>query len=380
MKILSLKYEDLSTGWKLDLTEFNSHLTLLVGVSGVGKTRVLQAILNLQKLVYGEWELFIQWDIKFSTEKGKSYQWLGKNSQHKISTEEFVDYIRSIEYEKLYIDRELVVDRTANSTIFNEKETVKLPDDKSIIYFLKEEAIIKDIYYAFDKIIYNEIGKHFTYQSSFFPLTKEKLKIKINKYNTLDSIRNSNECLSNKLYFLYVNDKQAFDFLVDIYIDIFPYVEGLKIVLHSSQDLLSEQADEKFYPHIGIKERNVIEWIRRSQLSSGMLKTFIQLTEIYLAPDDSVILIDEFENSLGINCINEVTSSILASERNLQFIITSHHPYIINNIPIPYWKVVTRNGNIVKTTDAEKLGVGRSKHQAFTQLANLNAYSEGIES
>lgn len=112
-----------------------------------------------------------------------------------------------------------------------------------------------------------------------------------------------------------------------------------------------------------------------------MLRTLIHIAELYLCADDTVILIDEFENSLGINCINQITHSILASERNLQFIITSHHPYIINDIGPSHWKIVTRKGGVVTAIDAdEKIGVGKSRHQAFTQLANSSAYSEGIES
>ena len=65
-------------------------------------------------------------------------------------------------------------------------------------------------------------------------------------------------------------------------------------------------------------------------------------------------------------------------ERDLQFIITSHHPYIINNISYKNWKIVTRNGGVVTAKDATDYDIGKSKHQAFTQLINLDAYSEGI--
>ena len=131
---------------------------------------------------------------------------------------------------------------------------------------------------------------------------------------------------------------------------------------------------------VKIKEKSVLNWIEGSNLSSGMWKTLEHIAEIYLCADNSAILIDEFENSLGINCIDEITHQILASERNLQFIITSHHPYIINNIDYHYWKLVTRNGSVVQAEDATKYGIGRSKHEAFTQLINLDAYAEGIAS
>jgi hypothetical protein len=36
------------------------------------------------------------------------------------------------------------------------------------------------------------------------------------------------------------------------------------------------------------------------------------ISELYLCADGTLILIDEFENSLGINCIEEVTRSIVS--------------------------------------------------------------------
>jgi len=105
----------------------------------------------------------------------------------------------------------------------------------------------------------------------------------------------------------------------------------------------------------------------------------MHIAELYLCADGTVILIDEFENSLGINCIDEVTRSIVSSRRSLQFIITSHHPYIINNINFKNWKLITRKAGVVKSYDATRFISGESKHQAFTQLINLDEYVEGIE-
>jgi predicted ATP-dependent endonuclease of OLD family len=109
-----------------------------------------------------------------------------------------------------------------------------------------------------------------------------------------------------------------------------------------------------------------------------MLRVFLQLAEIYLCPDGTVFLIDEFENSLGINCIDELTKVILNLNRNLQFVITSHHPYIINNIPFEYWKIVTRKGNTITTHDASEFNLGRSKHDRFMQLLQLEEYQTGV--
>ena len=102
-----------------------------------------------------------------------------------------------------------------------------------------------------------------------------------------------------------------------------------------------------------------------------MLRTLIQISEIFLLNTGSVILVDEFENSLGINCIDVLTDDIIHENKNLQFIATSHHPYIINNIPYEYWKITTRKGGHISIKDASDYKLGKSKQEAFMQLTKV---------
>jgi hypothetical protein len=55
----------------------------------------------------------------------------------------------------------------------------------------------------------------------------------------------------------------------------------------------------------------------------------------------------------------------------LQFIATSHHPYIINNIPYEYWKIVTRKGGHISIRNASDYNLGKSKQEAFLQLTKI---------
>jgi predicted ATPase len=128
-----------------------------------------------------------------------------------------------------------------------------------------------------------------------------------------------------------------------------------------------------------MKEKGVEKWIPQDEISSGMYRSLMQIGELYLCPEGSVLLMDEFENSLGVNCIDELTNDILDSEREIQFVLTSHHPYIINNIPYRNWKIVTRNGGSVSIKNAAdyKIGVS-SKHDAFMQLLQLEEFANGI--
>lgn len=384
MYIKSLIYEDQSTDWKLEKIEFKP-LTLLVGVSGVGKTQILKALLNLKRISRGKSLNGLKWEVEFSSSTGHDCKWSGA-FENKGFISEFISEIFDDEDEKdrpyinneqLIIDGALVIERNKDGILFNKEKTVKLSQQESVISLLKEEEQIKDIHEDFKKILFDDnAGNSSRFERFGFD---DEIELKSKKYKSLKAIRNSDENIKTKLCLLYKNQKKSFEEIVNVYIDIFQHVENIKIE-PISNDYKKIPIIFRKLPFIQIKEKNVSHWIDEFKISSGMLRTLMHIAELHLCADDTVILIDEFENSLGINCINQITRSILASERNLQFIITSHHPYIINDIGLAHWKIVTRKGGIVTAIDAEKLGIGKSKHQAFTQLANLTAYSEGIES
>ena len=161
---------------------------------------------------------------------------------------------------------------------------------------------------------------------------------------------------------------------------MFPQVETIKVEPLDSSKL---QGDIPFFvklaPFIQFKEVENPNWIPIMEMSAGMYRTLIHIIELYLSASGTVILIDEFENSLGVNCIDELTNAIKGAIHRIQFIITSHHPYIINNISPSNWKIVTRKGKNIIAQDAAELNFNKSKHEAFIQLINLPSYQTGLQ-
>lgn len=382
MRIMTLVYTNKATGWDLKPLSFDQ-LTLLVGASGVGKTRILESILNIKKIARGSGLNGVKWSVEFVSALNNTFTWEGEFENKGFLSENIFDHDDDdekekprIECEKVIVNGEVVVERNSDGILFNRVKTVKLPQSESVISLLKEEDQIKEAYREFDKVLFDDNAGNMAALRRF--AFDEEIDEKLERYKSIEAIRNANEDIKLKLYFAYKNQRASFDNIAQAFIDVFPYVEEVKVEpLTNGQKRIPLFLREM--PFIQIKEKGIENWIEEKKISSGMYRTLMHIAELYLCSDSTLILIDEFENSLGINCIDELTNSIVTAERNLQFIITSHHPYIINNIDYTHWKVVTRKAGAVVAHSASNFHFDKSKHKAFTQLINLDIYLEGVD-
>jgi predicted ATPase len=381
MRIYSFEFENKKLELKIEPINF-SNLSLLVGVSGAGKTIILESLLDLKNIARGKSLSGVEWDIKFSINNGENYIWKGafektevsefiEGNLYKIDEEEAETVSKpKILHETLYNDKEVIVERNENEIKFGEKPTPKLSSYKSVLNLFNEEEKIYPVFEGFNKIIRSD--DYDTRGILFYENFEKYLK----KHQTLESIQNANIPTYLKLALVYKNQPEAFDTIKNNFIDIFTQVEDIRMEPIKESDL-------PFFirnaPHLQIKEKNVSEWIYPNKISSGMFKTLIQISQLFLCSERTVILIDEFENSLGVNCIDTLTENLIYDSRNIQFILTSHHPNIINKIGMEYWKVVSRRGGVISTKNAKDYDLGNSRHEAFKQLIQLSDYQKGIK-
>ena len=378
MKIKRLEYTDYAKGWRLEPVEF-SNLNLLVGISGAGKTKILSAISNLQEIANGKSINGIDWEIIFLTDENREYRWIGKfetitKSEASFIYESATNNERDkseILTERLFLNKIPLVERERNIIEFQGTQLPKLSAFESVLVIFKSEDIVRPAWQGFQEIIFSV--ENIASKNQIYPVPFTMLA---NKYLTMEDIIKSGLREQIKLALIYNNVPDLFQAIKNKFIQVFPTIENIKIEpfnINSSQD--NPIAINEF-PLIYIKEKGVINWIRQEEVSSGMYRTLISIAELYLSPNGSLIIIDEFENGLGINCIDAVTEEIISGDRDLQFILTSHHPYIINNIPMDYWKIVSRKGGVVTVKSAKELNLGKSKHQAYLQLINkLETYN-----
>ncbi len=400
MPILSFSFSDEVFGWKLNevtLQDFN----LLVGVSGAGKTNILRTLQMIRVAGTQQTGSFYangaEWAIKISIEDSV-YEWSARVSvssaaaffrseQNGIRNDLMLSDMPFFVRERLIRDGVEIVSRDESGAIeFEGKDLPKLRNTDSVVSLLSNEKLVAPLFHFLNRITFTESVNYSSGAQSLFtepemiPLQKaEEARAVFTELEQLRRLRGVP--LLWKAYILQENFPQETQRLVELYREIFETVTDVKIgkveemLPHSIADNLQFSG----YLILGIRERGVNDWILGHLISDGMLRTLIHLFELEMQPADSVVMVDEFEDGLGVNCLPAVTDLFL-SHTDKQFILTSHHPYVINNIPWEYWRLVTRKGSEVTVKDATSIPEldSASSLEKFTQLINLEEFEEAI--
>jgi hypothetical protein len=379
MKILKVSFLNKESGWQIPEIEFES-FNLLVGASGVGKTRILQCLLTLKRIALGKVEPGIQWQLTFETKAG-THIWKGEYDVARDTQTDSEGIVRrhhnvdaegqTLLHEELSSNGAVLAAREGSQVTFEgQKLPVKLSPSKSLLSLI-EDGQIQSLRDEFRDIVESTTDPKSQY-SFILPVIK-------NRYSDLAAIRSGDFDALTRLALAYFNVPETFDLIKEDLTMLFPRLEDLKISLISKSDIRIRMGDFPETPAtdivVSFKEYGT-PWLSHSDMSSGMWKTLLLMSDIHLCSDGSVILIDEVENSLGVNCI-DLIGDLVTPDRDVQYIVTSHHPYIINNIPISKWKIITRKGSVVEARPASDFNLGNSKHEAFMQLMQLDAYRKG---
>ncbi len=382
MLITDFQLDDLHSRWHLNKVAFDQ-FNLLVGVSGVGKTKILDALRRVCGVAEGAISGHLSFCIGFEHEHG-SFQWQGRTeaaSDDSTPDGSFAGKGELIEEQLMRRDTgEVLIKRDRDSLRFMGNPMPQLTRSSSALSLL-DDARIAAIRRDFRWVLFSHAGVPPTPVGTNHEWLEKRLKL----YRTqrFDQLRETiaDTGLSGvsrwaTLAAFYLQEVFPAEWvrLKESFLDIFPSVEDLRV----NRSLPSGDG-ARVLLEFSLKETGIAEWVPQADISSGMLRSLVHLVELMLAPSGSVLVVDEFENSLGANCMPELVRTLHA-RTDCQFILTSHHPYIINNIRPELWKLVRRSGynvSVISARDIPSIS-GASHHEAFLRLINLPEFEEGI--
>lgn len=381
VRINWIEFENLETGLKCKRINFNDDITLLVGVSGAGKTQIIKTIKSLC-----EFASMRHYNTKeFDGLKAKMSFMINENNYiWKIETNTIKDCLKShtdlqfesfennyrlgkIKYENLTCNGEEIFTRNNDSINFVKYGDLPASDtETSLIFQYRRDEQLHEVSMHMAKLyqFYNSTSYE---ESDEVPLQYLK---KITKSPLFEGLKN---CKSNKFYLshfpsswtivlktylLKETNPSIFERIVDLYQESFPDITNIKVCKCKKTDNYTISFETK---------KTSIEF---KNMSSGMQKTFAFLLDLFTVSPDYVFLMDEIENSLGINCIDSVYNCLYSYRDDLQFIITSHHPYIINNVNPLQCQLVHRKDNIVEAYTTEQLKISTDYYEFFDALLN----------
>ncbi|MBF0510133.1 MAG: ATP-binding protein [Deltaproteobacteria bacterium] len=370
-----VKYKFWGSGeskWKFSEVELGK-INLLVGDSGSGKSMFLNTIYKLARIAIGQeiaedacWSVQVEQD-------GVTYGW-------EVETGEAATEPPVIVKERLWRgsgeETVTIVDRNERDFVFQEKGLPKLSRDKSSIALLQDEESVKPLYMGFRNILHRDFSTGELAESMKYKAIDPKLG---NQEVEFSDLLHIDLGLNVKLYYLSRKFPDVFQHICHDFGDIFAFVKSTTI--KDLSKIATKSRGPLPVPVFCIKETGVSEWIPAGRLSSGMQKVLLILTDIHTLSDGCIYLIDEYENSLGISAIDFLPELLNSVEKDVQFIITSHHPYIINKFPADDWFVFHRQGAEVTIRYGEEnvKRFGRSKQQRFVQLINDPFYNLSLQ-
>jgi predicted ATPase len=376
MRIIEYHYRDIEEpGWDYSNVKFGK-INLLVGDTATGKSRFLNTIFNLCRFVASKDFRHGHWDIVFE-HSGVKYSWNIETGKKDDSEEKFIK--QELLFKQDGNNLIQIIKRNNNEFLFHDIQLPKLSSEELSISLLKEEDLIKPLYEGLTLIKRRLFDKDaLSAASSLIPLSMGLIS-EIEKHRELKSIFLKELNLSSSLYILLKYFKEIYDLIINQYKQFFPFIKETRVTDLSK--INPNVTLPGLVPIFSIKEHGANKWVNIDQMSSGMQKILLILTDIFIIPKEGVYLIDEYENSLGISAIDFFPQFILNLEKDIQFFITSHHPYIINEIPPNNWYIFHREGMQVSIMYGEKVRerFGKSKQKAFIQLINDPFFARKVQ-
>lgn len=367
VKVSWIEMENTDTGLKVERITFYRDITLLVGLSGAGKSQILNAVEYSLSLAVSNDIMLRPYSVSIGICINKdNYEWsykIEKSKDNEILFGSEEKYF--ISYEKLLKNEKRLFERKGEEIFIEGYDKVPQPKrSESLLFQYSEDEKFGELILGLRKMYPVEMELLISggINSESFNRLKTKVFETIRNKNNVEFKMFSHLPAPIKIYI-------AKNYFEEIYIKIFEAVKELFIEIEDI-DVVEDSEREMYLVSITAYGKTMLQ----HDISNGMLKTIYYIVELFTMSEDSLVLIDEFENGLGVNCIDLLSELLLSARKDLQFIITSHHPKIINGIEKDKWKIIDRDINVVKNVGSKEYGIGNSQHDAYFNLINRWEY------
>lgn len=327
MKLKSISYQDAPTNerknsWVLDELVFNKK-NLIVGRNATGKSRIVNLINNLARLVRQQMIFDGKWDVCFECEMNTDLSYSVQIVNGKV------------EYENIILGGEEKLRRAFNSAeIFSEKnskwEAISPPFDRLILHVRRDQI---EFPFLESIVSWAESVRGFGFANT----SPTVIEIPDNPFSltSLNAVPSALEELSSEQ----VN--KVLKQLENI---------GYRIEKASTSSVAGFQPNVKM---VSIKEHGIPSPIRQLEISQGMFRVFALLTIIEFLHSQKkikLILIDDFCEGLDFDRSKKLAELIFGSllEKDIQLIVTSNDSFLMNVVPLSALTVCYRDCSHVK--------------------------------
>jgi hypothetical protein len=362
------EYEGEKRAWTFEPASFGP-INLLVGKNAVGKTRILNVIAGLARLLAGKQQaLFDSGDFKATliTPNGKSFVY-EVSMQNNLVNREFLSC-----GDNQYLTREGSGPGKIRTAPKGEMVDFQIKPNQLAI-FSKRDSLQ---YPFFEEIAsWAEGTEHYEFATLFGPNAIGSPGGIV----SMDQIKDSDKTLSRDFA-----HRDILQFLAAAAINKFG--DSFKKSIFADMNKVGYELDDmgmgvmsniKMIPPpagIWVKERDLQCNTEQNQMSLGMFRALSAVIRMNLSQFTNVpsaVFLDDvgegldFERSVGL--IKVLIEK--AEKGGFQLFMTSNDRFVMNEVPLKYWSVIVRTGSLVKVKNYEN---SRDEFNKFEKLGLNN--------
>jgi len=329
-KINYYEYKGESKYWEIRDVNF-AEQNIVVGLNATGKTRLINIITNLAKILTQKVRKNGNWELEFKKDKNITYKF-------ELS---IIDFI--IKCEKIYENNDLILERVEdNGTLLskttNDKEEYSPPKDELTINIRRD---IKKYPYLEDIINWAKGLQGYTFSSVQTNLISVPSKPEVLLEN-----------LSTVPYILLEmsQNKNLIDNVIsDLKLVGYP-IEKIGV----RKEMIKNTLNNIFL--VSVKEEDLDCSTEQSLMSQGMFRVIsliVILEHILKEKKYNTIIIDDLGEGLDYERSSNLTKLLFkkTKDTDIQLIITSNDRFLINAVDIKSINYLKREGPVVKSVN-----------------------------